>query len=400
MIPELRARFNSSWTPAAYERFLSLVAGRTGGPSPFRLSESPVFLPCEVVERAARYGREIVEQLLSDEGYLQASETMVPPRWRVPDEDTHPLYVQADFGLVRDEEGQWQPKLVEIQGFPSLYALQPVVAACYRDAYGVNASLPIFPGGLTPAAYHAKLRRAIMGDCDPENVVLLELDPANQKTRADFRVTEQLFGLRAVDIREVFARGRRLYYSRQGLEIPIHRIYNRAIVDELERRQAKLRFDFTADYDVQWSGHPNWFFRLSKFSLPYLSHPAVPRTRFLNAVARVTDLESAVLKPLFSFAGLGVVIGPTREQIDAIPEDERRDYILQSRVNFTPAIETPHGAAKIEIRVMYLWLEELEPVNLIIRSGRGAQMGVDHNKDMQWVGASAAFIVPGNEHEL
>jgi hypothetical protein len=55
-------------------------------------------------------------------------------------------------------------------------------------------------------------------------------------------------------------------------------------------------------------------------------------------------------------------------------------------------IDTPEGATKIEVRIMYVWLEGLRPVNTIIRMGRGAQMGVDHNKDMEWVGASAAFL--------
>jgi hypothetical protein len=167
------------------------------------------------------------------------------------------------------------------------------------------------------------------------------------------------------------------------------------IVDELERRQIRIPFDYRDELEVEWAGHPNWFFRLSKFSLPYLDHPAAPWTRFLDRVTDIQHPEDLVLKPLYSFAGTGVVVGPTAEQIRAIPEPERHNYILQQRVNFRPVIDTPAGSTKIEVRIMYLWLDHLRPVNLIIRMGRGAQMGVDHNQGMEWVGASAAFIDRG-----
>ncbi|HEV2447204.1 MAG TPA: hypothetical protein VGS58_14830, partial [Candidatus Sulfopaludibacter sp.] len=237
---------------------------------------------------------------------------------------------------------------------------------------------------------NALLRRAIVGDCDPENVVLLEIDPWHQKTRHDFLFTERLWRVRTVDIAEVRKEGRRLFHN----GVPIHRIYNRAIVDELVRKQVPLNFDFRDDLDVQWAGHPNWFFRLSKFSLPYLHHPAVPRTEFLDHVSVVHRPERYVLKPLYSFAGSGVIVGPTKEQLAAVPAERRADYILQKRVDFRPTIDTPFGPTKMEVRIMYVWLDELRPVNTIIRMGRGAQMGVDHNKGFEWVGASAAFIDP------
>ncbi len=140
-------------------------------------------------------------------------------------------------------------------------------------------------------------------------------------------------------------------------------------------------------------GHPNWYFRISKYSIPYLKHPSVPRTWFLDQLPEVpADLENFVLKPLYSFAGLGVVIAPSRKDIDAIPPAKRSDYILQERMNFTPVVETPHGATKIELRIMYIWLDELRPVLTIVRMGRGQQMGVDHNKGMAWVGSSAALV--------
>ncbi|HUN82218.1 MAG TPA: hypothetical protein VMV81_11995, partial [Phycisphaerae bacterium] len=107
------------------------------------------------------------------------------------------------------------------------------------------------------------------------------------------------------------------------------------------------------------------------------------------------DLENYALKPLYSFAGLGVVIAPKREDIAAIPAEKRPYYILQERMHFEPVIDTPFGGTKAEVRVMYVWLDKLMPVMTIIRMGRGLQMGVDHNKDMEWVGASAGLVVEG-----
>jgi hypothetical protein len=388
LIPSLRHRFNRDWTPAAYQRFLALLEERSGVAAQFRHSETPCFLPAPLVDKMALYGRQMVGQLLASERYQRDSRAAIPERYRVPNEDPVPLFVQADFGL----DAQGEPKLVEIQGFPSLYAYQPVMASCYRDAYDLDAGLSALPAGLSLEDYYALLRRAIVGDHDPANVVLLEIDPGRQKTRCDFLVTERLFGVRAVDVRAVRQYGNHLLYERDGVSTPIERIYNRVIVDELERRAIALPFDFRDDLQVEWAGHPNWFFRLSKFSLPYLCHPAPPASMFLDGMDHVFHPERYVLKPLYSFAGLGVIVGPTAEQIAAVPAALRSQYLLQERVDFTPVIDTPAGPTKIEVRIMYISLDELRPVNTIVRMGRGSQMGVDFNKGFEWVGASAGFL--------
>jgi hypothetical protein len=390
LIPSHRQWFNRNFSAAQYARFLALLQERCGEPTQFRHSETPVFLPGPLIAKMARYGREMVEQLLADPAYQQESRAAIPEAYRVPREDPRPLFVQADFGLDVDLE----PKLVEIQGFPTLYCYQPAMAECYREAYEIPNTLETLPGGLRLDDYRALLRRAIVGDQDPENVILLEIDPAHQKTRHDFVLTEKWYGVRTVDIAALRRDGRRVYYERDGRQIDVRRIYNRAIVDELERKKIPLAFDFRDDLDVEWAGHPNWFFRLSKFSLPYLRHTAVPETQFLDRVGKVEHPERYVLKPLYSFAGAGVIVGPTSEQLAAVPAERRSQYILQERVDFRPVVETPFGATKIEVRIMYLWLDDLRPVNTIIRMGRGSQMGVDHNKGFEWVGASAGFIEP------
>ncbi|MFL6353459.1 MAG: hypothetical protein ACJ74Z_16640 [Bryobacteraceae bacterium] len=391
MLPDLRKRFNAQWRPERYTEFLCQIDNLAGTHVGFRCSETPVFFPKPLLEKMSRYGHELYGQLAQNQKYRAASECAIPARFRVPNEAEHPLFVQADFGLVREPDGTLAPKLVEIQGFPSLYAFQPALAEVYRRVYGLDQNLRTFLGDLDETSYTKLLRRAILGEHAPENVVLLEVDPYEQKTLADFLLTRKLLGIRIAPITDIKKSGRKLYF--EGIEVK--RIYNRAIVDELVRKNVRANFEFTDDLDVEWAGHPNWYFRLSKFSLPWLQHVCVPETHFLSDLKTIPDdLHNWVLKPLYSFAGLGVKISPLRDEIQAIPESERSNFILQGKINFVPTLETPSGMTKVETRIMYIWDNELKPVTTIIRTGRGKMMGVDFNKDLDWVGASAGFYPP------
>ena len=363
----------------------------------FRLSETPCFFPSSLLQRMAEDGKELIRQLVESVDYRARSDASIPAEFRVPNEPPHPMFVQVDFGLVRDAGGELQPKLVELQAFPSLYAYQLTLAQNYIDVFGVNQfeggnRLQFLLSGLDEKSYRELLRRAIVATHDPENVILMEIHPQEQKTLPDFLLTEKMLGVRTVDIEAIKKQGSQLYYERNGGRVPIQRIYNRAIVDELQRKNVKLHFDWRDDLAVEWAGHPNWYFRISKFSIPYLQHESVPKTWFLDQLKVIPDdLHNYALKPLYSFAGLGVVIAPEKKDIDAIPLERRGEYILQERLHFEPVIETPLGASKAEIRVMYVWQEELQAVLTIIRMGRGLMMGVDHNRNMEWVGASAGL---------
>ena len=401
MIPSLRKQFNASFTSDKYQAFLRRIDDACGTHVQFRLSETPCFFPKSLLDRMAHDGEELIRQLVENREYLARSSASIPAEFRVANEPAHPMFVQVDFGLVRAANDELQPKLVELQAFPSLYAYQVTLAQSYMDVFGLDrhvetgvAEPQYFLGGLDGNTYRELLLRAIVGDHDPENVILMEIHPQEQKTLPDFLLTEKMLGIRTVDIESIKKRGSDLYYERDGNRIPIRRIYNRTIVDELQRKHIKLNFDWRDDLNVEWAGHPNWYFRISKFSIPYLHHASVPKTWFLDRLERVpNDLQNYALKPLYSFAGLGVVIAPTKEDIAAIPADKRSEYILQERLHFEPVIETPFGRTKAEIRMMYVWLDELKCVLTIVRMGRGLMMGVDHNKNMEWVGASAGLWV-------
>lgn len=396
MIAALREDYNRRWTPGKYQNFLHGIDEAIGRHVEFRHSETPCFFPRELLQEMSRAGRELVWQLLHNPLYRRASDAEIPEQYRVPQEAEKPLFIQADFGIVR-EQGRYAPKLVEIQGFPSLYAYQTEMARQYMRAFDLDPNLRHLLSDLDLGSYHQLLGKAILNGHDPENVILLEVDPEQQKTVCDFICTERIYGVRAVSITSLRKEGNKLFYERDGVWTPVERIYNRAIFDEIERKKIEVPFRWNEDLQVEWAGHPNWFFRLSKFSIPWFKHPSVPKSAFLHEVTELPAApEDLVLKPLYSFAGLGVIVGPTEEQLEAVPMRERRNYILQERVRFEPVIQTPHGPTMAEVRIMYIWLPEMElpmAANLIVRMGRGKQMGVDHNKNLEWVGASAGFYL-------
>ena len=392
MIPLLRETFNTRYRPEHYAKFQLLLTEKCGMEVPFRNCETPCFFPRPLIEKMATYGQELIEQVLNNADYLSRAGKMIPSAFRVPNVDAQPLFVQADFGI--DEVGE--PKLVEIQGFPSLYAYQPTLAACYREAYALDEILPDpnpFLSGLNEETYFAKLQQTLLGGHLPENVILLEIQPETQKTRPDFLLTEKMTGVKTVCLTDLVSQGNRLFYREKGKLIPVERIYNRVIVDELSRKEIAPIFDFKREYEVEWAGHPDWFYLLSKFSLPFFDHVCVPKTQFLSEILQTPDdLKNYVLKPLFSFAGQGVTVSPTHEQVNSVSDPE--NWILQEKVEFVPIVETPYGKTKVEIRVMYL-CEEAKPlpVTVLIRMGRGTMMGVDQNREQRWVGASAGFMI-------
>ena len=419
MIPDLRIRFNRSFTLERYASLLAWLQEHCGVRVEFRVSETPIFVPLSLLEEMANAGAELAHALIGRADYLAAARQAIPPAYRVAGNTAHPHFLTADFALARDSSGNLAPRLVEIQAFPSVYGYQAVLGAGYREIFELNGSLGMFLGGLGEEKYWNMLRRTILGGHAPENVVLTEVDPMHQKTRPDFEVTARRLGISVVDIAALEPAGSKLHYRNQnGRLVPIHRIYNRAIVDELIARNIQLPFDLTREWEVEWAGHPNWYFLISKFSLPWLcrppgSHPVVPPAVFLDDFLEGpgrSALEEAgvpiprqsgsdaypdlLLKPLFSFAGKGIQFDPTQAQLESIPAPARGEFLLQQRLNFVPTIETPHGLTQAEIRILYLWPDDgtLTPVLSLVRLGRGKMMGVDHNKNQEWVGGSAAFF--------
>src|ERR1700681_893354 len=392
MVPEIRRAYNAEFTSERYAGLLHDVEAG-GGAAGFRISETPIFLSETLTRELVTASTEILEAVTS-KAYLKEGVRAVPPHLFVPGDERHAVFLQIDFALVRGVDGELSPRLIELQAFPSLYGFQWLLEKGFRANFPAIPSdwAPYF-GGLTSETYPDVLRDVIVADCDPENVVLLEIEPEQQKTRIDFHVTEKLLGIKTVCATKVIERGGRLFNPDGGREVPIERIYNRVIFDEVERKGLDLSHIFSRELDVTWVGHPNWYLKISKFSLPFIHSRYCPPTSFVSDLEELPDdLENYVLKPLFSFAGLGVEIGPSAERLHSIPNPQ--DFILQRKVDYAPVIETPDDPAKAEIRMMFVWKDRPRLINNLVRLSKGKMMGVDFNKQRTWVGASTAYPPP------
>ncbi len=406
MIEPFRSDFNARFTEAKYEQFKARLNRETGTIIDFRMAETPCFFAPELLEEMIVAGEELTAELLSNPEYLALSKTAIPPEYNVPGQGAHPHFMTVDFGLVRGKGGELEPKLVEMQAFPSIFGFQPGFARAYKEVFELDERLCALFSGLDEPGYWAQLREVVVGEHDPAHVVLLEIDPEHQKTLPDFRMHEQHLGIRIVDIAAVRKQGNRLFYpdpAHAGRLTSIERIYNRAIVDELVRREIQLPFDYRDELQVEWAGHPNWYFQISKFSIPYLHHSTVPAAVFLDdwfagkgRDRLPEDRNDWVFKPLYSFAGKGIQFAPTDAELNAIPAAERHNYLLQERMRFEPVIRTPEGMTQAEVRILYVWPEgrSMVPMTSLVRMGRGLMMGVDHNRDRTWVGGSAGLFLP------
>jgi len=393
MIRSLRQAYNAAYTDEKYQQYKRRLEREAGCEIPFRLAESPVFLPPALRDRMVEAALEIWQQL-STPGELTRSLEAVPARWNVPGNNAHPLFAQADFAVVHEADGALAPRLIELQAFPSLYAFQVYQSRALADITPDGDRLDYFLSGLDFESYRQVLGDAILAGLPPENVVLLDIDPPHQKTSVDFAFSEKLWGIRAVCPTKVEKRGRQLWYDRDGKRTRILRIYNRVIFDELEAKNLSLTFSFTEPLEVSWAGHPNWYFRWSKHSLPALAHLLVPESHFLSELNRPpADLGNWVLKPLFSFAGSGVKVDVTPADLAAVPAEHRPHTLLMRKVDYAPAVETTDGhLSKVEVRIMCVWRDGRPlPVTTLARLSQGKMMGVAFNKDRSWVGSSGCL---------
>ncbi len=396
MIPAVRQRYNAAFTEKRYAAFTAELNQAMYWPVDFRVAESPLFLDETVTRKLVKAADDIIRQLATPE-FRKHAKSAIPQGLEVPRETGFPHFLAVDFALCRDASGKILPQLIELQGFPTVACWQVLLTQTYRKHFPkIPAEFTPYFGGLDEEGYLNDLRHAMVGECLPENTVLLEIMPAEQKTRIDFACTHSFLNVRPMCVTKVIKRGRQLFYPSGGREVRIERIFNRVIFDELLRKKPAMRFSFFDDLDVQWAGHPNWYFRISKHTLPFLKSPYVPDCRFVSELGGdiPADLGNYVLKPLYSFAGLGVDIAPTKEKIAAI--EKPAEWLLQRKVTYAPVLETPDGPAKAEVRLIFAGDGTGMPklLNQLVRLTKGAMHGVDFNKGRTWVGASAGFHPP------
>lgn len=395
MEPSARKTFNQNFSDQQYQAFLTQLNQGLHNPVSFRVAETPIFLDTTFRDKLIVASNNIIDTILQPD-FKQLTERAIPEKWRVANENNHPHFIALDFGICKDIDDQIVPKLIELQGFPSLYGFQEHLGDTYREVFDINADQTIYFNGLNQDTYLELLRKTILGPYQPGEVVLMDVNAPEQKTAVDFYITQQYLGIPIVSLSDLEEHNKQLFFTVNGEKKRIKRIYNRLIFDEIDGNEHIFDeiVDIRKPFDVEWITHPNWFYRISKFTMPYLNGNYIPRTQFLHQLDQVpTDLENYVLKPLFSFAGQGVIIDVTQHDIDSIADPE--NWILQQKVNYEPVIQAPDGGVKAEIRLLYLWPDgDARPtlaINLA-RLSRGKMIGVRYNQNFDWVGGTIAFM--------
>jgi hypothetical protein len=396
MIPSIRKAFNNEFTEEKYQAYLNDLNSVHPGAIEFRVAETPVFVPKDFTGKMIDACEAIID-LITDPRFKSLTSKAIPSDVKVPNENNHSHFIAFDFGICENENNEIEPQLIEMQGFPTIFAYQVLQADVTRKHFTIPTGFDCYLNGFDRNSYIKLLKDIIIGDADAENVILLEILPNQQKTKIDFYCTEDYIGIQTVCLSELIQEGKKLFYLNKGKKTAVKRIYNRVIFDDLQQQSAEIRSKgkiLQEDLEVQWIPHPNWFYRISKYTLPFIRHPYVPQTFFLNEVHQVpADLDHYVLKPLFSFAGQGVVIDVTKKDIENVKDPE--NWILQRKVKYADVIETPGIPAKAEIRIFYFWKDgEARPVatNNLARLSKGKMIGVRYNQEKKWVGGSLCFF--------
>jgi hypothetical protein len=396
MVNEIRERFNQQFSPENYKAYIAELGSVHPGAPEFRVAETPIFIDKSFKDKVISACESIVD-VITQYNFKALTSRAIPADIKVPDENGHSHFIAFDFGICENAEGGLEPQLIEMQGFPSLFCYQVLHDEITRKYFDIPGNYSMYLDGFDRDSYIQLLKEIIIGNENPENVILLEILPHRQKTRIDFYCTKEYLGIEVVCLTELVREGKQLFYLKDGRKTAVKRIYNRVIFDDLQQQSPEIQEKgkiFFEELDVEWIPHPNWFYRISKYTLPYIRHPYVPKTRFLSEQRDIPDdLENYVLKPLFSFAGQGVVIDVTRADIEKIQDP--RNWILQRKVKYADVIPTPDGPAKAEIRIFYFWKDgAARPVAAgnLARLSKGKMIGVRYNKDREWVGGSLVYF--------
>ncbi|CAN5786892.1 hypothetical protein BH10BAC3_BH10BAC3_27120 [soil metagenome] len=394
MIPAIRKAFNEAFTPEKYEAYLSDLNSFHPDDIAFRVAETPIFIDKAFTEKIIAACESIVDVIIRP-GFDEMTANAIPKNEQVPNPTAYPDFIAFDFGICIDDEGVYNPQLIEMQGFPTMFAYQVLHTEITKKHFDIPANFDSYLGGYNKETYTALLKEIILGTHQAENVILLEIYPDKQKTRIDFRCTKDYTGIETVCLTKLKADGEQLYYEKEGKRLDVKRIYNRLIFDELDKQELPVgTIDIRKNYGVEWCPHPDWFYRVSKYTLPFISSPYVPETKFLSDVKTIpADLENYVLKPLFSFAGQGVIIDLTEADIKNI--EDPHNWILQRKVKYADVIETMDINAKAEIRIFYFWPKGAArpvPTQNLARLSKGKMIGVRYNADKEWVGGTLAVF--------
>jgi len=399
MIPAIRAAFNAQFTEEKYQQYLSILHAPFKDRIPFRIAETPVFIDQNFKTQLLDAG-DYICQFITDPAFSDKTTLAIPKGMDISNEKALPDCIVIDFAIAEGSKGNLEPQLIELQGFPSLFAFELLQTQALELAYHLPKGFSPFLNGYNQTTYLEFFKRMVLGN-KGQHTILLEIKPYEQKTRHDLFLTEAWLNIPIVCLSEIYLKGNMLFYKKNDIEFKIERIYNRVVYDELMQQAPNMiqQFQlFEIAENIEWVNHPHHFFRISKYLLPLLNHPAIPEAYLLseckkNHAFTTLDLGTFICKPLFSYGGHGVILDPSMESLNAINEPE--NWVLQKKVHYASVIETPSGPSKAEIRLFYFWNQQLnryEATNNLTRISKGKMIGVSYNDTATWIGGSISYF--------
>lgn len=392
MIDIVRDHFNKNFTAEKYHHLLQQIEHLAPNTMGFRIAETPVFIPASFKNKILATCEHIID-FIKDDQFKELTNNSIPQNIQIPGCDSFPQMMVFDFGICKNDLGIVEPQLIEMQGFPSVAGLQYYLDEFYRNTFEIPDDYSSYLNKFHQDKYIRLLKEIILGNSAPKNVILLEFMPEKQKTLIDFICLKKLLGIETVCITQVKSEGTELFYLKGERKIKIERIFNRLIFDDLKEDDWSNIIDLNKEYNVTWINHPEWYYRISKYCLPFLHHEYIPESYFLIDIKQPLPLNEYVLKPLFSYAGMGVIIDVTQKDIDEIKDPE--NWILQKKVDYAPIIQTPHEPAKAEIRIFYFWKDgEAQPIAVhnLARLSKEKMIGTRYNAEKDWVGGTIAYF--------
>ncbi|TAH12262.1 MAG: hypothetical protein EAZ14_06120, partial [Runella slithyformis] len=188
MISDLRATYNAAFSEDQYQDFIQSIHADWPNQLDFRVAETPVFVPKVLGSQLVEACESFIDVMVSP-FFKEKTRNAIPPAQYVPNENAHSSFLAIDFAICKDENGELNPQLIELQGFPSIFGFQSYISEQFRKFFPIPENVSNYFGVANQTEYIEVLKKVIVGNENPENVILLEIYPEQQKTRVDFAVT-------------------------------------------------------------------------------------------------------------------------------------------------------------------------------------------------------------------
>jgi len=279
----------------------------------FKATSSEVFLfPKELKSELIEAATGITNQLFSSR-VLTLAESNITDNSNILDFRSYknlpePYFMTIDLAYAPG--GGTNFKLIEAQAFLS-------ISHMFFEHYSklLDLNRDVF---LNFEAYQHFLRKI-----QNNHSILLEDCPWEQKTAIDFHLLQKQASIEVLNFRGIL--------GSHALKEKL--IYNRLIFADLTAQEfANAKISLSGLPNARWLHHPDWYYFVSKSSLPYITSPWAAQS-FLVADKPLNfepKSNAWVLKPLFDYGCSGVNLNPSRTDIENV--DAPKEWLLQQKI--------------------------------------------------------------------